>query len=86
MPAVSTTLIIETMRDLASAATSLASWRTLALILALINLKNLPLAWHVSLQRVFFLFAPLDWSFSSSSFLFVGFNFGEHVLSFVNVV
>ena len=50
MSAVSTTLIIDTMRDLALAAKSLASWRTLALILALINLKNLPLAWHVSLE------------------------------------
>ncbi|KAJ5633802.1 hypothetical protein N7528_001644 [Penicillium herquei] len=34
------------MRSIASAAVSLVSWRTLALILALLNLKNLPLAWH----------------------------------------
>ncbi|KAJ5752987.1 hypothetical protein N7520_009904 [Penicillium odoratum] len=39
----------ESMRDLASAAGSLASWRTLALVLAIINLKNLPFAWHFRL-------------------------------------
>ncbi|KAJ5917490.1 hypothetical protein N7466_011044 [Penicillium verhagenii] len=34
------------MRNLASAAASVASWRTLALVLALLNLKNLPFIWH----------------------------------------
>lgn len=29
--------------------TALVSWRTLALLLAILNLKNLPFAWHVSL-------------------------------------
>lgn len=29
--------------------TTLVSWRTLALLLAILNLKNLPFAWHVSL-------------------------------------
>lgn len=26
----------------------IVSWKTLALLLAIINLKNLPLSWHVS--------------------------------------
>lgn len=29
--------------------TTLVSWRTLALLLAILNLKNLPFGWHVSL-------------------------------------
>jgi hypothetical protein len=33
-------------------ATSLASWRTLALLLALINLKSLPFIWHVSTSHL----------------------------------
>ncbi|KAJ5180709.1 hypothetical protein N7492_003919 [Penicillium capsulatum] len=37
------------MRDLLSILTSLASWRTLALVLAFINLKNLPFVWHFRL-------------------------------------
>ncbi|KAJ5717116.1 hypothetical protein N7488_002762 [Penicillium malachiteum] len=49
MSAVSQVLNIETMRSIASTAVSLVSWRTLALILALLNLKNLPLAWHFRL-------------------------------------
>ncbi|KAJ5082588.1 hypothetical protein N7532_011631 [Penicillium argentinense] len=39
-------LRVESMRDLLSAAGPLASWRTLALILAFINLKSLPFVWH----------------------------------------
>ncbi|CAI7647893.1 unnamed protein product [Penicillium pancosmium] len=42
-------LRVESMRDLLSAMGSLASWRTLALILAFINLKNLPFVWHFRL-------------------------------------
>ena len=67
----STTLAIlraESMGDLLSAAASLVSWKTLALFLALINLKNIPFAWHVSnsvtplvefdLTRIWSLLAP----------------------------
>ncbi|KAJ5226239.1 hypothetical protein N7468_007464 [Penicillium chermesinum] len=35
------------MHDVLSAVASLASWRTLAIILALVNLKNLPFGWHL---------------------------------------
>ncbi|KAJ5574938.1 hypothetical protein N7450_008837 [Penicillium hetheringtonii] len=49
MSAVPPALRIESMRDLLSLAASLASWRTLALILAFINLKNLPFVWHFRL-------------------------------------
>ncbi|RDW76615.1 acyl-CoA thioesterase [Aspergillus mulundensis] len=34
---------------------TLVSWRTLALLLAILNLKNLPLVWHVRLARHFLL-------------------------------
>lgn len=50
MSSVFTALDIKNMRDLAAAATALVSWRNFAIILALINLKNLPLAWHVSFR------------------------------------
>ncbi|KAJ6109460.1 hypothetical protein N7486_001695 [Penicillium sp. IBT 16267x] len=49
MSVIPESLQFENMRDLTSAAASLASWRTLALILAIINLKNLPFAWHFRL-------------------------------------
>ena len=45
-------LRVDNMRDFLSAAVSSAvSWKTLALLLALINLKNLPFFWHVSLLQ-----------------------------------
>ncbi|KAJ5578151.1 uncharacterized protein N7459_007115 [Penicillium hispanicum] len=44
---------VENMRDLLSAAASLASWRTLALVLVLVNLKNIPFAWHFRLMYHF---------------------------------
>ncbi|KAJ5135531.1 uncharacterized protein N7515_004809 [Penicillium bovifimosum] len=40
---------METMREILASAMSLASWRTLALILAVINLKSLPFVWHFRL-------------------------------------
>lgn len=52
MLAISAALRVENMRDLLSAMGSLASWRTLALILAFINLKNLPFVWHVCIFRI----------------------------------
>ncbi|CAL5871087.1 uncharacterized protein PFLUO_LOCUS5333 [Penicillium psychrofluorescens] len=42
-------LRVETMRDLLTAAASLASWKTLALLLAVTNLKSLPFVWHFRL-------------------------------------
>ncbi|KAJ5097319.1 hypothetical protein N7456_008040 [Penicillium angulare] len=39
-------LDIHNMRDLTAAATALVTWRNFALLLALINLKALPLGWH----------------------------------------
>lgn len=30
---------------------SFLTWKTLALVLALINLKNVPFAWHVSFKQ-----------------------------------
>ncbi|BDD59721.1 hypothetical protein MAP00_004915 [Monascus purpureus] len=43
----------ETMGDIQSFLSSLVSWKALALTLALVNLKNLPLGWHV---RLFYCF------------------------------
>lgn len=43
-------LSMENMRNLLAAVASFASWRTLALVLALINMKNLPFFWHVSIS------------------------------------
>jgi hypothetical protein len=48
MSTVLSTLQAGSLRDLVSAVGSLATWKTLALILAIINLKNLPFVWHVS--------------------------------------
>lgn len=36
------------LRDVLLAASPLASWKALALLLAIVNLKNLPFFWHVS--------------------------------------
>jgi hypothetical protein len=41
-------LRMETLRELLSAASSVLSWKGLAILLAIINLKNLPFVWHVS--------------------------------------
>ncbi|KAJ6120589.1 hypothetical protein N7523_004869 [Penicillium sp. IBT 18751x] len=40
---------IENMRNLLAFVASLASWKTLALLLALFNMKNLPFFWHFRL-------------------------------------
>jgi len=42
-------LPVDNIRQALSSIAPLASWKTLALLLALINLKNLPLVWHVSI-------------------------------------
>lgn len=42
-------LPIDNIRQVLSSIVPLASWKTLALFLALINLKNLPFVWHVSI-------------------------------------
>ena len=39
---------IDHLRQALSTILSLASWKTLALVLAIINIKNLPFVWHVS--------------------------------------
>lgn len=39
---------MENTREILAGAMSLASWKNLALLLAVINLKNLPFTWHVS--------------------------------------
>lgn len=39
---------MDKMHELLAGAMSLASWKTLALVLAVLNLKSLPLIWHVS--------------------------------------
>ncbi|KAJ5204439.1 uncharacterized protein N7498_005318 [Penicillium cinerascens] len=49
MSSIQGALSIESMRNLLAVAASLASWRTLALLLALINLKSLPFVWHFRL-------------------------------------
>ena len=36
------------VRQAVSTVLSLASWKSLALILAFVNIKNLPFVWHVS--------------------------------------
>lgn len=38
------------MRDILAGAMSLVSWKTLALLLAFVNLKNLPFIWHVGVS------------------------------------
>ncbi|PIG86660.1 hypothetical protein AARAC_005374 [Aspergillus arachidicola] len=37
----------DTIRDLLLGVSSIMTWKTLALVLAVINLKNLPLVWHL---------------------------------------
>ncbi|GLI73903.1 hypothetical protein PoHVEF18_002135 [Penicillium ochrochloron] len=49
MSTVLSTLQAGSLRELLSALGSLATWKTLALILAVVNLKNLPFIWHVRL-------------------------------------
>lgn len=41
-------LRVESVREVLSAISPLISWKTLALLLAIVNLKNMPLIWHVS--------------------------------------
>ena len=43
---------VESIRDALSSASPVVSWKTLALLLALINLKNLPFFWHVSVLDI----------------------------------
>lgn len=38
----------DNVRDVLLSMSPVASWKTLALLLALINLKNIPFSWHVS--------------------------------------
>lgn len=42
-------LRVDTIHDLLPGVSSIMTWKTLALVLAVINLKNLPLVWHVSI-------------------------------------
>lgn len=44
---------MENTREILAGVMSLASWKNLALLLAVINLKSLPFVWHVSVS-----FAP----------------------------
>ncbi|EAU39065.1 conserved hypothetical protein [Aspergillus terreus NIH2624] len=46
-------LRMETLRELLSAASSVLSWKGLAILLAIINLKNLPFVWHLRLFHHF---------------------------------
>ncbi|KAJ5682329.1 hypothetical protein N7462_005494 [Penicillium macrosclerotiorum] len=46
-------LRVDSVRDLLSTVASLASWKMLALVLAFINLKNLPFVWHFRLLYYF---------------------------------
>lgn len=39
---------MENTREILAGVMSLASWKNLALLLAVINLKSVPFAWHVS--------------------------------------
>ncbi|KKK14172.1 hypothetical protein AOCH_003276 [Aspergillus ochraceoroseus] len=47
------TSIIPHIEGIRALLSLIVSWRTLALLLAIINLKNLPLAWHVRILRHF---------------------------------
>ncbi|EAW07612.1 acyl-CoA thioesterase [Aspergillus clavatus NRRL 1] len=46
-------LPLDSMRGLLSGISSLVSWKTMALILVIINLKNMPLFWHVRILYYF---------------------------------
>jgi hypothetical protein len=59
MSTVLSTLQAGSLRELLSALGSLATWKTLALILAVINLKNLPFIWHVSADAGYSYTCPL---------------------------
>lgn len=53
---------IESIRDLVQWMPPLASWKTLALVLALLNIKSLPFSWHVCCMFFFqspSLFSPI---------------------------
>lgn len=39
---------MDNVREILGGAMSLVSWKTLALLLAVLNLKSVPLGWHVS--------------------------------------
>lgn len=39
---------MENTREILAGVMSLVSWKNLALVLAVINLKSLPFSWHVS--------------------------------------
>lgn len=56
------------LHGLLAAIGSLATWKTLALILAIINLKNLPFVWHVSHNAGFTCTYPLQLAFEDKSF------------------
>ncbi|KAJ9227047.1 hypothetical protein DTO027B5_8152 [Paecilomyces variotii] len=43
------TVGIDSVRDIVDSLLPLVSWKTLALVLALVNIKNLPFTWHVRL-------------------------------------
>lgn len=47
-------LRFDSMRDVLAYVSSMMSWKTLAVLLALINLKNVPFFWHVSIQSLFY--------------------------------
>ncbi|KAL3444492.1 hypothetical protein BJX65DRAFT_297629 [Aspergillus insuetus] len=50
---VSNMMVALTLENARAAFSALATWRTLALLLAVLNLKNLPFVWHVRLFRHF---------------------------------
>ncbi|KAL1862402.1 hypothetical protein Plec18167_005793 [Paecilomyces lecythidis] len=49
MAAMSFPIGADSVRDIVNSVLSLVSWKTLALVLALVNIKNLPFTWHVRL-------------------------------------
>lgn len=53
MAAMSFPIGIDSVRDIVNSVLSLVSWKTLALVLALVNIKNLPFTWHVGLPILF---------------------------------
>lgn len=68
MSTVLSTLQAGSLRELLSALASLATWKTLALILAVINLKNLPFIWHVSPDAGCTCTCPFRLAFEGSNF------------------
>lgn len=47
------TVGIDSVRDIVDSLLPLVSWKTLALVLALVNIKNLPFTWHVGRPILF---------------------------------